>query len=460
MKTLRPYQLDCVSFIKNKKTVGLFLEMGLGKTLITLHALSQLLEEGEIRRVLVITTLRIANNVWYQELDSSGLNIVMKIATGLKKNKINTFNSDHDILVTNKESISLLDENKFYMNYDCLVIDESTIFKSSSTKRFKILRRIAKYFNYRIILSGTPCPEKVTDLWSQIYILDRGERLGRTKTQFNADYCTSYVISSKFNFVITKLKDGMESVIMEKIKDIILIKKTRDYLNINEPIYINKYYYLNKKTKELYDSVYKDSFYVKEGWYKEVIKPFVGIEEVAKVTKLLQIINSGFYNEDKKYVHIHNEKVMLLVDLLKEIDGNVLIAYNYRSDIPLIKKYIPDAVEFEDNLLEKWNDNKIKVMLIHPNSAGHGLNFQYGSSTLIWYGLIYSLEKYLQTNARIIRSGQRNNPKIIHLISRNKAPEDELIDEGGSYNLDMKVLNKLRRKQTDQDFFLSLYKIC
>lgn len=418
-ENLHNYQNSALDVVLNKKKCALFLDMGLGKTTTTLTAIHDLYYNFEVERILIIAPLKVANNVWHKEAQKwehlQELDIA--IATGSVNERLSAINSNKTITVINKENIPWLVENCKWQ-WDMVVIDESSSFKSAKAKRFRALKKVIKHVKSIVLLSGTPSPNGMMDLWSQMYLIDQGERLGRTIT----NYRQRFFVPDGYMGYSYKLKTGAKEQIMELIKDVCITMTAEDYLELPECINVNEFVELPDKAKQQ---------------YKELEKEFIislndiDIESASKAAlgnKLLQICNGSVYDAERNVHEIHNEKIERLKEIVEDNpEENFLVAYNYKHDLEKLQKAFPKAVKLETAKQEDdWNKGEIKMLLAHPASAGHGLNLQYGGNVIIWYGLTWNLEYYQQFNKRLHRQGQKNTVRNIHLIAKGCLDEKVL----------------------------------
>ena len=418
-ENLHHYQNSALNVVLNKKKCALFLDMGLGKTTTTLTAIHDLYYNFSVERILIIAPLKVANNVWHKEAQKwehlQELDIA--IATGSVDERLSAINSNKTITLINKENVPWLIE-KCKWKWDMVVIDESSSFKSARAKRFRALKKVMKYIRSIVLLSGTPSPNGMMDLWSQMYLIDQGERLGRTIT----NYRQRFFVPDGYMGYNYKLKPGAKEQIMGLIKDVCVTMTAEDYLELPECINVNEFIELPDKAKQQ---------------YKELEKKFIislddiDIESPSKAAlgnKLLQICNGSVYDAERNVHEIHNEKIERLKEIIEDNPGeNFLVAYNYKHDLEKLQKAFPKAVKLETAKQEDdWNKGKIKILLAHPASAGHGLNLQYGGNIIVWYGLTWNLEYYQQFNKRLHRQGQKNIVRNIHLIAKGCLDEKVL----------------------------------
>jgi len=418
-ENLHHYQNSALDVVLNKKKCALFLDMGLGKTTTTLTAIHDLYYNFSVERILIIAPLKVANNVWHKEAQKwehlQELDIA--IATGSVNERVSAINSNKTITLINKENVPWLVE-KCKWKWDMVIIDESSSFKSARAKRFRALKKVMKYIRSIVLLSGTPSPNGMMDLWSQMYLIDQGERLGRTIT----NYRQRFFVPDGYMGYNYKLKPGAKEQIMELIKDVCVTMTAEDYLELPECINVNEFIELPDKAKQQYKELEKEFI---------ISLDDIDIESPSKAAlgnKLLQICNGSVYDAERNVHEIHNEKIERLKEIIEDNPGeNFLVAYNYKHDLEKLQKAFPKAVKLETAKQEDdWNKGKIKILLAHPASAGHGLNLQYGGNVIIWYGLTWNLEYYQQFNKRLHRQGQKNIVRNIHLIAKGCLDEKVL----------------------------------
>lgn len=421
-----------------KRKYGLFLGMGIGKTVVSLTIAKDFLEEFFVCRVLIIAPLRVVNNVWKQEAKQWDhlQDLRISICTGNEEERLKNVNSKADIYVINRENVEWLITNCEW-KWDMVILDESSSFKNHASKRFKALKKVTKYIKSIFLLSGTPKPNSEMDLWSQIYLLDNGERLGRTITQFRKRFFIQNYMGYGYD-----LKPGAAEEIRELIKDICMSMSTEDYIDLPPVIFSNIYVDLPKKALKQYQEIEKNFLLQLENEVN-IEAPSVA----ASMNKLLQICNGAIYDNDNNIHEIHDEKIYALKDIIEDNPNeNFLVAYNFRSDLERIKKAFPEArvLSSDPKDVEDWNNGKIKILLTHPASAGHGLNLQFGGNIVIWFGLNWSLELYEQFNKRLDRPGQKNIVRIFHIIARNCIDEKTLESLGQKATSQKQLMNFLK----------------
>lgn len=398
----------------------------LGKTVTTLTAIDDLLFLGDVNKVLVIAPLRVAEDTWSTEIDKWDHLKHLKISKvlGDPKSRRRAMNTPADIYVTNRESVEWLVKEYFNnWTFDMVVIDELSSFKSPKAIRFRALKKVRPYFKRIVGLTGTPAPNSLIDLWPQLYLLDGGVRLGKTITGYREQY---FKPGQRNQHIVYNwnLKEGGEEAIHNKISDICISMMAKDYLDtperINNIIEIN----LPAAATSKYKQLEKDLVI-------ELGENDITAANAAVLTnKLLQMSNGAIYSEDKSVVEIHEEKLKALLEIIEAANGKpLLIFYSFRHDFDRIVKFLGDrklkAIGLGDSEdIKKWNKGEIPILLVHPASAGHGLNLQYGGNIIVWFGLTWSLELYQQANARLHRQGQKEIVIIHHLITKNTVDED------------------------------------
>lgn len=438
---LHDYQLRGVSFIINKRRCGLFLDMGLGKTTTTLTAISDVIDGFGAKKVLVIAPLRVANTVWAQEAKrwSHLKHLKVSICTGPEKSRIRALSSDADVYVINRENVVwLVDLYRDRWPFDFVVVDESSSFKDSSSKRFKALRKILPRTEHFVILTGTPSPNGLIDIWSQIYLLDFGMTLGRTMSAYKQRFFESDYMGYKW-----APKDGAADKIHGLLTPRVISMSAADYLELPDRIDITLDLDLpDKVMKEYLDFEQTLLAELPEG---EVVE---AINAAVLANKLLQFCNGSLYTDSLgNWSELHTVKLDALADLIEENSGeNILVAYNFKADLARLQKRFPHArvLDKDPQTVEDWNAGEIPLLLAHPASAGHGLNLQRGGSMIIWFSMNWSLELDQQFNARLHRQGQDKPVRIIRLAI-----------SGG---IDQRVLSVLADKNAGQSALLAALK--
>lgn len=418
----RPYQLYAIKQILQKPALALMLDMGLGKTVISLSAIKELKYNYlKVGRVLIIAPLRVAQSTWNDECEQWKhlQHFTISRVLGSEKERIAALRAKASAYIINKENVQWLVQ--LYGSkwpFDMVIIDESSSFKNPSSKRFRALKKVRGKIKRILLLTGTPSPNGLMDLWSQIWLLDRGIRLGPTITGYRNTYFTAGAGDGYVTYEWNARK-GAEEQIYEKISDICISMKSEDYLTLPDVIYNKVKVRLPASIKAKYEKLEKE--YVLELGNAEL----VATSAAALSGKLLQLANGSVYDEDKKVISVHEEKIHALEELLELNNGRtVMVFYWYKHDMMKLKKYFPYARELKSaGDIRAWNAGKIKLLLVHPASAGHGLNLQYGGNIVVWYGLTWSLELYQQANKRLHRSGQTHTVVIHHLVAEGTIDE-------------------------------------
>jgi len=406
---LHEYQHKGVKHILENKNSALFLDMGLGKTITTLTAIEELIYK-DVEKVLIIAPLRVCNSVWMQEAQNWEHTSYMTFTnlSGGRANMLKGLKESSDIYLINRENVkAMVEATKGKWDFDMVVIDESSSFKSYSSQRFKALKKVLHLIDKMVLLTGTPSPNGYMDLWSQIYLLDRGERLGKNITAFRNRYFTKDFMGWSY-----ELNSYAPAKIQALIKDITISMSSEDYLELPEFIPTVLQNKLSGKLLNQYEEFEKDMLLDLDG------ELLTAMSAATLSNKLLQFCSGNIYGEDGQIHHFHDLKLDTLQEIIDSSpDENLLVAYNYKHELTALKKKFPNAVvlDKEGTIVEQWNKGEIKLLLAHPASAGHGLNLQKGGKTLIWYGFTWSLELYQQFNKRLHRQGQTDNVRCIHI---------------------------------------------
>lgn len=422
------YQTYATNFIMNKTISAILLDMGLGKTSITLTAICDLLFESfEVHKVLVIAPLRVAKDTWPQEIVKwDHLEILLgSVVVGNVQERKAALKRKADIYIINRENVQwLIEESDIKFDFDMVVIDELSSFKNGKSKRFQSLLKVRPLINRIVGLTGTPAGNGLMDLWAQFRLLDFGKRLGR----FITNYRNTYFIPDKRNGMIIfsyKPLPGAEEEIYNKLSDITISMKSRDYIAMPELINSEYKVYLSDEERKSYDDLEKE-------FVIELTEEQVTASNAAVLSnKLCQLANGAIYTDDMKTLCFHERKLDALEDIIEAANGKpILVAYWFKHDLKRIEERLKRleinyAKLDTSSSIDKWNKGLLDVALIHPASAGHGLNLQSGGSTLVWYGLTWSLELYLQTIARLWRQGQTSNTVVVqHIITANTINEE------------------------------------
>ncbi len=424
------YQIFATNYIETHPISAVLLDMGLGKTIITLTALNDLLFDSfEAHRILVIAPLRVARDTWPAEVDKWDhlQNLIYSVAVGSESERRTALIQPADIYIINRENIQwLIEESGLPFQFDTVVVDELSSFKSYQAKRFRALMKVRPKVKRIVGLTGTPSSNGLMDLWAEFRLLDMGQRLGRFIGQYRNNYFSPDKRNGQIIYSYKPLPNA-ENQIYQKISDITISMKSTDYLQMPELVVTETVVRLSEKERDRYEELKRDMVLsLTDG---EV----TAANAAALSGKLCQMANGAIYG-DEGFVHsIHERKLDALEDLIESANGKpVLVAYWFRHDLVriserLTKRNIPFSRLDTAESIQCWNRGEIPVALIHPASAGHGLNLQSGGSTLIWFGLTWSLELYQQTNARLWRQGQTSETVVIqHIITKGTIDEQIL----------------------------------
>lgn len=413
-----PYQQYCIDQVLQKPAIGLFLDMGLGKTSITLSAISELkYGRFEVQRVLVIAPKKVAEATWQREAAKWDNLKHLRFSTvlGSESKRIRALNTPADIYVVNRENVVwLVDYYKNDWPFDMVVCDEFSSFKSHRAKRFKALSAIRPHIKRIVGLTGTPSPNGLEDLWSQVYLLDRGVRLGRYYTHFRERY---FEPGRRSRDVIYEYdpKDGAQDAVMSRIDDICISMKASDYLQLPECIYDDVPVVLSPKAKKAYRELERTMIL-------ELPEGDIDVTSAAALSnKLQQLANGAIYDGDHEAHEIHYCKIEAFLELVEKLNGqHALVFYNFQHDrerlmTALKKTKLRCRIYKNADDEQAWNDGQVDILLAHPASTGYGLNLQQGGHHIIWFGLNWSLELYQQANKRLHRQGQEH-PVIVHQL--------------------------------------------
>ena len=449
---LHAYQNYCVEFLKAHPEAMLILEMGLGKSCISLTAILDLMFDSfEVSKVLVIAPLRVCRSVWPAERDTwEHVHLLnMSVIVGTVKQREAAMRTPADIYVINRENlkwlVDYLEKQHIPWPFDMVVIDELSSFKNHQSQRWKALRKVRPQIKRMIGLTGTPASNGLLDLWAETYLIDNGKRLGRFIGRFRDTYFKPQGKNPYTGVVYNYAPlPGAEEAIYSRISDITVSMKALDYLDMPEQVMVNHYVDMDASERELYDGMKKELLV-------EIGDDMIDAANAAVLSgKLLQMANGAIYNDERQIRVIHKQKLQELADLIEQANGqSVLVSYWYQHDHERIREYLTDLGYAPRDLksdqdIADWNEGKIEVGLISPASAGHGLNIQKGGHILIWFSMIWSLEMYQQTNARLWRQGQKEVVTIHHILTRDTVDED--------------VLKALEHKDTTQQNLISAVK--
>lgn len=443
-----PYQAEAIKRIEEHEKYGLFLDMGLGKTVITLTAIHDLIYDSfEARKVLIIAPKSVAESTWQDEAAKWDHLSDLRFSTvlGSAKKRIEALHQEADCYVINRENVTWLCEYyKHRMPFDMLVVDESSSFKNASSKRFRSIKKCLPLFERVILLTGTPTPNTIADLWAQMYMLDRGESLGKNLTDFRRYYLVPDKYDRDTGRVYSYLPRNkqVEKELYKRIGPKVFSLKARDYIKLPPRIDNVVKVTLPKAAKDLYHRLEED-----------LVLEFINQRQMVTATsaaalsnKLLQIANGRLYTSAGEVIKVHDAKLEALSEIAETNEGkNILVFYNYKFDLEALRARFPKAVLLKgEKEMREWNAGKISMLLAHPASSAYGLNLQSGGHIIVWYGLTWSLELYQQANARLYRQGQDKPVIINHLVATG--------------TVDTRVMSALRGKATGQNALLEAVK--
>lgn len=437
------YQSYAIDYIETHPVAAVLLDMGLGKTVISLTAIADLLFDSfEAHRILVVAPLRVARDTWPAEISKWQhlKHLTYAVAVGTVKERKAALSAGADITIINRENLGwLIDSSGFEFNYDMVIIDELSSFKNHKSKRFQSLMKVRPKVKRIIGLTGTPSSNGLMDLWAEFKLLDFGERLGR----FITHYRNNYFIPDKRNGEIIYSYKPMpyaEDAIYRKISDITISMKSTDHLQMPELITSQYEVQLSEEEEQRYEELKAD-------FILELPEGEITAANAASLTgKLSQLANGAIYDDEGNIVEFHDRKLDALEDIIESANGKpLLVAYWFKHDLQRIKKrFDVREIKTSKDIID-WNNGDIPVAVIHPASAGHGLNLQSGGSTLIWFGLTWSLELYQQTNARLWRQGQSSGTVVIeHIITKG--------------TIDERILKALSLKEVSQNALIDAVK--
>ena len=442
------YQAYAVEYIETHPVASIFLDMGLGKTSITLTAISNLLFDSfEVHKVLVIAPLRVARDTWTAEVEKWDhlKDLRCSVAVGTVAERKTALLRQADIYIINRENIGwLIEESGIPFDFDMVVIDELSSFKNHNTKRFKSLLKVRPKVSRIVGLTGTPASNGLMDLWAEFRILDMGQRLGRFITKYRTDY---FMPDKRNGQVIYSYKPlpFAEKAIYEQIGDITISMKSTDHLKMPKLISNEYEVHLSEDERKRYDEL-------KQDLVLSIGDGEITASNAASLSgKLSQMANGAIYDDNGNSIHIHDRKLDALEDIIEAANGKpILVAYWFKHDYERITERlknlkIPHSRLDDSESLRRWNNGEIPVALIHPASAGHGLNLQSGGSTLVWFGLTWSLELYQQTVARLWRQGQTANTVVVqHIVTKG--------------TIDNRILKALSQKEHTQTALIDAVK--
>lgn len=422
-----PYQERAVDFVIKNTHCALLIDLGLGKSIITLTAIGRLIEDAEIQRVLVVAPLKVAEATWSSEAEKWDHVRWLRVSRvlGTEKQRLRALETEADIYVLGRDSfVWLVKHYKGKLPFDMLVIDELTSFKSSTAQRFKAMRLVRGCFDRIVGLTGTPAPNGYLDLWAQFYCIDGGQRLGRYVTRYREAYFNT-VLSPQGYALRCDLRKGAREKIDALISDISIAMRAEDYLTLPDRQDMTQYVCLPDEVKKQYEDFERE---LVMGTDEDQV---TAANAAALMTKLAQFSNGAIYTDEQMVKEIHQEKLRALAEIVESAGSPVLVFYQYRHDISRIMEAVGKmrlrAVLYEDaRQLEDWNGGRIDVLLAHPASCAYGLNLQQGGHIICWFGTGWNLEQYQQANARLHRQGQQHPVMVYNLVCQGTVDERAL----------------------------------
>ena len=442
------YQKYATEFIESHPIAAVILQMGLGKTVCTLTAIEHLMYDTfEVSKVLIVAPLRVAKVTWSDEIDKWDhlSHLTYSVAVGSEKERLSALKKKADLYMINRENLQwLIEKSGLPFDYDMVVLDELSSFKSWQSKRFRAFMKVRPKVQRVVGLTGTPSSNGLMDLFAEFKCLDMGERLGRFITQ----YRNAFFIPDRMNGQVVysyKLRPFAEEEIYRRIGDITISMKALDHLKMPELIENRYPVYMDDGEKQQYESMKKD-----------LILPYLENETITAANaaalsgKLCQMANGAVYSDEGSVAHIHDRKLDALEDIIEAAQGPILLCYWFKHDLERITRKLDELkVEYarisSDGSIRMWNEGKFQVGLIHPASAGHGLNLQAGGNHIVWFGLTWSLELLEQTNARLWRQGQRAETVVVQY----------LVTAG---TIDERILDAISKKEKDQNALIDAVK--
>ena len=442
------YQKYAIEFIESHPIAAVILQMGLGKTVCTLTAIEHLMYDTfEVSKVLIVAPLRVAKVTWSDEINKWDhlSHLTYSVAVGSEKERLSALKKKADLYMINRENLQwLIEKSGLPFDYDMVVLDELSSFKSWQSKRFRAFMKVRPKVQRVVGLTGTPSSNGLMDLFAEFKCLDMGERLGRFITQ----YRNAFFIPDRMNGQVVysyKLRPFAEEEIYRRIGDITISMKALDHLKMPELIENRYPVYMDDGEKQQYESMKKD-----------LILPYLENEAITAANaaalsgKLCQMANGAVYSDEGSVAHIHDRKLDALEDIIEAAQGPILLCYWFKHDLERITKKLDELkVEYarisSDGSIRMWNEGKFQVGLIHPASAGHGLNLQAGGNHIVWFGLTWSLELLEQSNARLWRQGQRAETVVVQY----------LVTAG---TIDERILDAISKKEKDQNALIDAVK--
>lgn len=470
--TLRPYQVQMVEFVLKKKRAGLFVDMGLGKTLATLAAINELLTNGELnptKPILIVAPIMVALDTWSREAEKWGYDIDVLVNIRLSKKKRAKLFEQLDsvnkptILTTNPEQLDNI--IKHYTDryepfpFECVVIDELSLFKSSETKRFTNMSMLTKNVKYFIGLTGTPAPNSLLDIWSQMMLIDPANKqlLSENFYKYRSHYFEPDMVNKNTGQVYKwKLKPNADQAIFERMRPTVIALRSEGLVDLPELTFIDEEISLPPNIMKAYREFEKEIRSQFQDDEQECFSTIDGDEIVVRnravlASKLLQLAAGAVYTEDptEPYIVYHNAKFERLKEIVETATSPILVFYNFKSDIERARKFIEfETLRSNDpnvrDVIRRWNNGEIPVLFVHPQSAGHGLNIQDGGHTIIWLTMTWMNEVYRQANARLHRTGQTKPVQVIHLIAQGTIDTEVIARLSDKEDGQQKLLNALK----------------
>lgn len=442
------YQTYCINRILTDSSLGLFLDMGLGKTVITLTAVNELMyHRFEVNKVLVIAPKKVAETTWSTEAQKWDHLKHLRISKiiGTTQQRIRALNTPADIYVINRENVPwLVDYDRNAWRFDMVVVDELSSFKSNKAQRFKSLCYVRPHIKRFVGLTGTPASNGLIDLWAQVYLIDQGVRLGQKITHFRSRYCECETHGG--HFTTYSMKPGAEDAIKNAISDICISMKAADYLTLPDCITVDVPVHLDAKAKKQYAEFEKNMLL-------QIDENTLDAGTAAVLSgKLMQFANGAIYSAEKEIVTVHDCKLDVLAEVIEALNGqHALLFYNFQHDLTRIKeRFAKSGLNIRQLQTDKdqqdWNDGEIDILLAHPASAGYGLNLQQGGHHIIWFGLNWSLELYEQANKRLHRQGQKDKVIIHRLITQGTRDVDVANALKGKADIQNVLLDALKAR--------------
>lgn len=439
-----PYQRSAIEWIMAHPHCGLFMEMGLGKSVCALTAIQRMIDDMWISRALVVAPKKVAESTWSDEVSKwDHLDLRVSVVVGTPKRRLDALARPADVYVVGRDSVvwlQALDKSKRH-KFDMIVLDELTSFKNPSAQRFKAMKKLRLEASYVVGLTGTPAPNGLLDLWGQIYCLDGGQRLGPFVTRYRTQYFNT-VLKNNIPVKVTP-KQGAEEAIMDRISDICFSLKADDYLTLPDIIYRDAYVTLPPSLMERYRKFSRD--YVYQLCPNE--SHVTAANAAALINKLAQFANGCVYDDKGMPVDVHKAKLEMLSDLVEQAQSPVLCFYSYKHDMSRIMACAPKDLRVRQYTgpedLHDWNEGKIDLLLAHPASTAYGLNMQRGGHVIVWFGTGWNLEYYQQANARLHRQGQKCPVTVVNLVTRGTVDERMLAALRGKAGTQDSVVKRL-----------------